>query len=318
MSHNKVSDRGGRRWYGRKNLAIWFCVATVVCITIWAYRPALDAPWILDDARNIVDSPALRWTELSIENVKAVLDSALLRARPVANFSFGIDHLLWGLEPRGFHATNIAIHLAVGLALLWLSVLYVTVTSGLPTRPKSIHVALLALAPVALFLLHPLNTQAVTYVVQRMASMAALFTLIAFGCYLVARYRLTSRPAGWYAAALLAWALGMGSKENAVMVLPVIFLYEACFFRGEWRARAEKALGRTWTSTWTLAFWAGLAVAVGVAGAIVMASSASIGLTAEFPGRDFNGLERMMTQARVHIFRDSFGESSFLQSTNNL
>ena len=116
MSHNKVSDRGGRRWYGRKNLAIWFCVATVVCITIWAYRPALDAPWILDDARNIVDSPALRWTELSIENVKAVLDSALLRTRPVANFSFGIDHMFWGLEPRGFHATNIAIHLAVGLA----------------------------------------------------------------------------------------------------------------------------------------------------------------------------------------------------------
>jgi hypothetical protein len=98
----------------------------------------------------------------------------------------------------------------------------------------------LALLPVGLFLLHPLNTQAVTYVVQRMASLAALFTLLAFASYLAARYGRSARSRWWYVAALIFWMLGIGSKENAVLLLPVILLYEICFFRGQWRQRIDR------------------------------------------------------------------------------
>jgi hypothetical protein len=65
------------------------------------------------------------------------------------------------------------------------------------------RLSIIALVPVALFLLHPLNTQAVTYIVQRMASLAALFTLLAFVSYLTARYKIRPSPGWWY---LLAYS----------------------------------------------------------------------------------------------------------------
>ena len=79
---------------GRLNtVLIGLLVTVVVCITIIAYTPALDAPFVLDDGQNIIDSPAIRWTDVSMENVDLVLNSSLLSSRPVANFSFALDHL---------------------------------------------------------------------------------------------------------------------------------------------------------------------------------------------------------------------------------
>jgi hypothetical protein len=174
---------------GRLNtVLIGLLVTVVVCITIIAYTPALDAPFVLDDGQNIIDSPAIRWTELSMENVDLVLNSSLLSSRPVANFSFALDHLAWGLDPCGFHLTNILIHLAVGGALLWLCLLYIRLTAGGPEfTVAGWKITGVATVSVGLFLVHPLNTQAVTYVVQRMTSLSALFTLLAFASYLMAR-----------------------------------------------------------------------------------------------------------------------------------
>ncbi|HEY5654429.1 MAG TPA: hypothetical protein VIS04_01225, partial [Woeseiaceae bacterium] len=159
-------------------------VLFVVILTLWAYKPALDAPFVFDDIPNIVNSPAIRWTEYSWENVVYLSDSSLLRTRPVANFSFALNHLHGGLEPRGYHLANVLIHLLTGAALLWLCVLYAR-NSGHVNMLAASNWQLVgpALLPVGLFLLHPLNTQAVTYVVQRMASLAALFTLLAFASY---------------------------------------------------------------------------------------------------------------------------------------
>ena len=284
-------------------VSAWIGALVVVLLTLWAYGPALDAPFVFDDEHNIVDSPAIRWTEFSWENVSSVIDSSRLQTRPVANFSFAVDHLYGGLEPRGFHLTNVLIHLAVGGALMWLCLLYVRVAQGPSGPPGSTRLnALLALLPVGLFLLHPLNTQAVTYVVQRMTSLSALFTLLAFTSYLMARYRVTRRANFWYGGVLIFWALAVGSKEIGVLLLPIILLYEICFFRSDWQRKLEVAFGGRWNRQWTIRawFWAAL---VGVfACFVVVASSDSIGLFGDFQGRNFSGLERIMTQARVQVF----------------
>jgi tetratricopeptide (TPR) repeat protein len=263
----------------------------------------MDAPWTLDDALNIVDSPALHWTEFSLDNVKSTFDSSLLRSRPVANLSFALDHLAGGLEPKGFHRTNLLLHMATGLTLLWLCVLYVRLTPGAAVRPKTDHfTTLLALVPVALFLLHPLNTQAVTYVVQRMSLLAALFTLLSFSCYLMARHRVARRPGWWYSAAILFGIFGFGSKENAILLLPAVLIYEACFFRDGWRAWAENKLGKPWARQWTIITWTSVTVTLVIAAAAVMITSDSFGLFGRFPGRDYSGLERVLTQFRVQVF----------------
>jgi hypothetical protein len=86
------------------------------------------------------------------------------------------------------------------------------------------------------------------------------------------------------------------------LLLPVILLYETCFFREQWRKRIEQATGRTWSRNWTVGAWAGFGVAAAVVVGLVMASTEVIRLTSDFPSRDFNGVERLMTQARVQIF----------------
>jgi tetratricopeptide (TPR) repeat protein len=135
-----------------------------------------------------------------------------------------------------------------------------------------------------------------------MASLAALFTLLAFASYIVARYRLTAWSKIWYVIALVAFLLGVGTKENAVLLLPVVLAYELCFFRTEWRVRAERALHVSWSRSWTIGFWLLLVGVTTLMGALVMSASNGIGLFVEFSGRDFNGFERMLTQSRVQIF----------------
>lgn len=279
--------------------------AVLIGITFWAYRPALDVPFVFDDFQNIVDSPAIRWTKVSLENLENALEFSLLGARPVANLTFAFDHLRGGLDPRSFHLTNIVIHLLVGGVLLWLASLYAKVTvTGEPAHATSriARVSPLVFLPVVLFLVHPLNTQAVTYVVQRMASLAAFFVLLSFASYLVARHQRTSRPVRWYLLAIVAWLLGVGAKENAVLLLPVLFAYELCFFREEWRARTERALRVSWNRSWTVGFWMTVIGLSLLAGSLVMLASDSIGLFADFPNRDFNGMERLLTQSRVQLF----------------
>jgi tetratricopeptide (TPR) repeat protein len=274
-------------------------VLFIVTLTLWAYTPALDAPFVFDDEDNIVNSPAIRWTEFSWDNVELLIDSSRLQTRPVANFSFALNHLVGGLEPRGFHFANVLIHLLTAAALVWLCVIYSRNAARTDTLVVSDwQLIALSLLPVGLFLLHPLNTQAVTYVVQRMASLAALFTLLAFASYLTARYGRTARSRWWYVASFIFWILGIGSKENALLLLPVILLYEICFFRGQWRQRIERVTGRQWNQQWTAGAWVGVGVAVG----LVIASTEVIRFTGDFPSRDYNGIERMMTQARVQVF----------------
>lgn len=285
------------------NAATFALALVVVLLTAWAYGPALDAPFVLDDGRNIIDSPAVHWTEFSLENVGDVLDSSLLRSRPVANLSFALDHLRVGLEPRGFHITNIFIHLTVGVLIWWLCCVFARVTTNPGKHTESSWaIAIIALVPVALFLVHPLNTQAVTYVVQRMSSLAALFTIVAFASYLTARYKLTSSSGRWYLIAIISWLLGLCSKENAVLLIPVVLLYEACFFRNDWRAKAEITLGRSWTPVLTLAAVIGSLLLVAIIGILAVNVSDSFGLLTDFPGREFNGVERMLTQCRVQLF----------------
>jgi tetratricopeptide (TPR) repeat protein len=300
MKSSILAPRERKPVFGIMTLSL---ALAIVLLTGWAYAPALDAPFVLDDGRNIIDSPAIHWTEFSLENVGNVLESSLLRTRPLANLSFALDHLRVGLDPRGFHVTNILIHLAVGLALWWLCRVYAQVSVGAEPRIPSLRaLPVLALVPVALFLLHPLNTQAVTYVVQRMTLLAALFTIVAFASYLVARYRRTSAPGRWYALAGIAWLLGLASKENAVLLVPVIVLYELCFFRDDWRSRSRTLLAKLRKPAWMLVTVVTVFLAVAVLMSLAPKVSSYFGLLAEFSGREFNGVERLMTQSRVQLF----------------
>ncbi len=271
----------------------------LLALVFWAYSPALDAGFVFDDESSIVESPAVHWATVSVENAKLLLSSSRLRRRPVANLTLALDHAAAGLEPRRFHLTNILIHLLVGMVLAWLCWLYLRST-GPPSEGEWLLPASIAVTGV--FLLHPLNTQAVTYIVQRMTSLAALFTLLAFGSYLMAR-RSGRRGAGlWYLAAAAAFLLALGTKENAVLLVPVVALYEWCFCRDRWRARLEGLVGEARVgAVKALGAVLGLLL-VGLVGWSVFRASPLVGWSTDFGWRDFTGLERVLTQSRVQLF----------------
>jgi hypothetical protein len=145
-------------------------------LTAIVYLPALDAGFVFDDRINIEQASGVHWTEVSPGVIGGLLDSTLIPRRVVANASFALNHLAGGLAPRGYHLVNVLIHLAVGLTLAWAAFLYLRMV--FPARERQ-QLGMAAVVPVVLFLVHPLNTQAVTYVVQRMTSLAALFSLLA-------------------------------------------------------------------------------------------------------------------------------------------
>lgn len=205
-----------------------------------AYANALGAGFAFDDLPSIVKNPAAHdWRNF-------VLSRTGYAQRPnryVAYLTFALNCAWGGLDPAGYHAVNVAIHLASALLVYALVVL-------LFRTPRARGSALAAQAPAlgflagALFAVHPLQTQAVTYVVQRLASLATLFGLATVVGYL--RWRLRGEAAqpprggrGWgYAAALGAAVLAMRTKEIAFTVPLLLAAVELWFLDGPRLRRA--------------------------------------------------------------------------------
>lgn len=286
----------------RGQLAPPLALATLaLAATLVAYLPALEAGFYFDDLPNLVEAPSLHWDSLSLDNLRALSGSGVNSRRVVANFSFALNYLAGGLDPAGYHRVNLLVHLAAGLALAWVAVLLIREPPG--PRGGAGGSLTAATAAAALFLVHPLATQAVTYVVQRMTSLATLFSLLCLGAYVRGRQVEGARDrVRWLAAAGVAGLLALGSKETALLLPLVIVTWETCFRREHWRRRLAalaSASRRRQLGALAVILATGL-LAVAVVG--VFASGSRLSWSHPFPGRDFNGLERMLTQFRVQVF----------------
>lgn len=214
---------------------LWSLVAAaVICSTILlAYSNTLHSPWIFDDTPNILQNPTLH-----IDNLQpATLWSTFFAEprdpgkmyRPIPCFTFAINWYFSQTDTTGYHVVNIIIHCLCALVLYGTVILLLSIPffdGRFTTRQKQ----LVALATALLWGLHPVQIQAVTYIVQRMTSLAALFFLCAFYFYL--RFRLRHG----FSFLVLALSLGfyllaMLSKENTFIFPLSVLLAEFCFFR---------------------------------------------------------------------------------------
>lgn len=270
-----------------------------VALTVIAYLPSLKAGFYFDDLFNFVEVSALHWDELSLANTVEAIRSALLKRRVVANLTFGLNHRFGGLDPWGYHAVNLLIHLATGAVLGWVAWLLALEP---PRRQNSSRVALrMAVASTIVFLVHPINIQAVTYVVQRMSSLAALFSLLSLGFYIQGRRGIPAQRA-WlsFLLAFVSWLAALGSKENALVLPAVAVAYELCFRRGDWGMWIERLAAHPKRRLLQAGVAAAAVVLIGLMVAYV--GKPALSLNEAFPNRDFNSMERMLTQARVQLF----------------
>ncbi len=213
--------------------------AVVVVVGLLAYSNAFHAGFVFDDPPHVVDAPSIG------DPASYLLGGAAYRAEPnraLAGLTFALNRRLLGPGPAGFHAVNVLIHLLNALlvhALVLLSFRAPRLRDS-ALAPWSRSVAFVA---ALLFVAHPIQTQAVTYVVQRLASLATTFYLLAVVLY--ARWRLAGiskgtgglRRAAGLGSALLTAVLAMKTKEIAFTLPAAVALYEALFFEGGWGKR---------------------------------------------------------------------------------
>jgi Flp pilus assembly protein TadD len=226
---------------------IFWAALGLVLVGLAAYCNSFHGPFINDDVLTINNETVGSkhgWLEL----LSAPSGAETTAGRPVVNLSLALNYDWGGLAVGSYHVTNLAIHLLAGLVLFGL----VRRTLELPSmRPAFDGWALrLGFVTALLWTLHPLETNSVTYVVQRAESLMGLFYLLALYCFV--RAEQSVRANRWRTLAVAACLLSTLSKEVAVTIPVVIFLYDRTFiagtFAGAWRSRWpwHMAMACTW------------------------------------------------------------------------
>ena len=157
------------------------------------YGNTYDASWHLDDYANIVDDPRLRLPDLKVESLSQAVASFLQSprdARPLVRLTFAMNWFVGRYDPFGYHLVNISIH-ALTAFLLFLTVADLLKLGAFDSKSRQHRYAIAVLSAI-LWSVNPIQTQAVTYIVQRMAALAALFYLLAI--YLYIKLRSSDNP----------------------------------------------------------------------------------------------------------------------------
>ncbi|PQP35664.1 hypothetical protein C6A37_01495 [Desulfobacteraceae bacterium SEEP-SAG9] len=238
-----------------------------VLIGFSVYSNTFNSPFVFDDTTAIEDNLHIRMTEISW---KTIADGAVGYSwtRPISMLSFAFNYYLGQYNPVGYHLVNTSIHILTGIFLFF----FIKTTLILPSlRSRYAHPVVIAFCSALLWLVHPVQTQSVTYIVQRMSSLAAMFFVLSFWLYAKGRLvqkqnskdlnpdqiaKIKAQPIKentqpptpdprpptpynylWFAGSALMGLLALGSKENAVVLPFFVFLYEWYFFQdlnGRW------------------------------------------------------------------------------------
>lgn len=224
----------------------------ILVLGFLVYARTFSVPFLFDDFPYLVSNPAIRdfsfFTDpdklLNLALFPDVKNNFLLR--PAAYFSFALNYAVDGLDVQGYHVVNMLLHLGNGLLVYLLCRLIVappaTAASGVTTDSRDPDTArYLPLFCALLFTVHPLQTQSVTYIIQRFVPLCSFFTLSSLVLYGYAH--LASRQTVrilCYSGSLVACSLAMLSKEIAFTFPLVIALYDILFLEGTPGKRAVR------------------------------------------------------------------------------
>jgi len=217
----------------------------IIAAGLLVYANSFSGAFVFDDTERIVRNQSIR----SLWPFVQLLDG-LGSTRPLVQFTLALNYAFGELDVWGYHAFNISVHLAAALVLFGI-VRRTLGQTGLRDRFGGASTPL-AFAVALIWTVHPIQTQAVTYVIQRCESMMGLFYLLSLYC--AVRAWGSSRPVRWHVAAIISCAVGMMCKEVMVTAPLLILLYDYLFLSGSLREiiRKRKALYAGLASTWLI------------------------------------------------------------------
>lgn len=215
-----------------------------------AYAGTFFGPLIFDDIPAIADNSSLHhWGRV----LAPPLDCTAA-GRPFLNLSFAINYAVSGTHVWSYHVFNLGIHILAALTLLGiLRQVFQRFLVGSLAKHAAFSAALL-------WAVHPVNTESVTYIVQRAESLMGLFYLITLYCFIRGTEKRLTPQRGWFIIAFAACLLGIATKEVMVSAPLMVLVYDRTFVSGSFRA----AWLRRWKvyaslfSTWVPLAWLAL------------------------------------------------------------
>ncbi|HEY1422494.1 MAG TPA: glycosyltransferase family 39 protein, partial [Candidatus Acidoferrum sp.] len=224
----------------------WLYPVLILAATLLTYANSFSGPFIFDDLPWIAANPHIRhlWP---LWNVLQAPPGGGTR-RPLVCLTLALNYALGGLEPWSYHVFNLAIHACAALVLFGI----VRRTLQRPRLRQRFGMPAngLAAAIAILWAVHPMQTESVTYVIQRMESLMGLFLLLTLYC--VIRGHDSPRRLWWFAGAVACCALGMATKEGMTIAPIIVLLYDRVFLADSWadlshkRSRLYIGLAATW------------------------------------------------------------------------
>jgi hypothetical protein len=204
----------------------WLLAGVIAAVVFAAFIPALNAAFVYDDLKNIVENSQYRGLGLTqLRWMFTTLHSG--NYQPLSWVTLGLDYALWGKEPGGYHLTNLIVHCANAVLVYWLVLVLLRIRArsfGSTPAPVTGQARLGAAFAALLFAVHPLRAESVVWVTERRDVLSSLFLLITVLVYLNAHGAGTSRRTSrWMIAALVAYTLSLLSRAMG-MTLPLILL----------------------------------------------------------------------------------------------
>jgi len=307
-----------------KTLEFLLLFLLAVC-TLFVYTSSIKGPFIFDDVVNIQDNPHIRLNELSLNGIIRAGFKSPCRHRPVANISFALNYYFNRYDVAGYHLVNILLHITTGFILFYLIkfTLELLNTNNLKLqyekisppderncsiqnfknssisispysfRPSFNELLFIAFFTAFIWLVHPLQTQTVSYIVQRMNCMAAMFYILSLLLYVKSRLANTRKKKQiLFLGCIISGILSLGSKEIAATLPFFIFLYEWYFFQ---------ELSMKWLKRNSKYFLCSLLI-IGFIALFFLGAHPINSILSTYYTREFNLWQRVLTEFRVVIY----------------
>lgn len=200
--------------------------AIIILLGIIIYSNSFNCSFHFDDLSNIVANPKIK----NLSDISAWWN--FVPSRPVGNFTFALNYHFSQLNVTSWHVVNLVIHLINACLVWWLSRLILS-TPAMKGHPIAGKKEVFALFAALLFVSHPLATQAVTYIVQRLASLVAMFYIFSLILYVKARLTNKENRSKYFlfTGSFISAILAMMTKENAFTLPFAIVLFEIFFLQ---------------------------------------------------------------------------------------
>jgi len=268
-----------------------------VTIGFGIYSNTLIAPFVFDDFHNIKKNPHIRLKNLDYQRLYDAGFKSPRSNRPLSNISFALNYYFGEYDVTGYRVVNIIIHLINGILVYFLSLIIFKQSSHVSLQ-KILHIQtdsipFMSLFVSLIFITHPIQTQSVTYIVQRMNSMAAMFYLLSLLLYIKGRLsRIKWKQWGLFCGCFVSWMMALGSKEIAGTLPFIILIYEWYFFQD------LQSDGFRQNKKYLFALFAVLVFI----GFIYLGKRPFDTILGSYAYRDFTLSERVLTQFRVVVF----------------